>query len=277
MAGMALDLKKARETYERDGVVLLPGVMSPSDVAAALKAYEWSLANPGPGASKIPQRTNALFYQDLCNLDCLPAYTDMLKASPLPALIAQLWGTPDVWFMYEQVFLKEGGESRRTPWHQDSSYLAVGGNDLAVAWITFDAQTKEDSLEFVKGSHKGTLYDGSRFDLDDETLPIYPGDQLPRLPDIEGHRKDFDIVSFAVEPGDVVMFHPKMLHGGAATHGGARRRTLTLRFFGQNSVYETRPLPAGPRMPGLHELKPGEPFRNEGFLKLLPKTSSLAA
>lgn len=272
---MTVDIAAARETYERDGAVLLPGIMSRADLDAAQRAYEWSLAHPGPGASKIAQRTNALFYQDLCNPDCLDAYRKMLETSPLPALIAQLWGTPDVWFMYEQVFLKEGGESRRTPWHQDSSYLAVGGNDLAVAWITFDAQAKEDSLEFVKGSHKGTLYDGSRFDLDDETLPIYPGDQLPRLPDIEGHRGDFDIVSFAVEPGDVVMFHPKMLHGGAATHNGARRRTLTLRFFGRNAFYETRPLPAGPRMPGLHTLKPGEPFRNDGFLKLLTSAAQV--
>jgi ectoine hydroxylase-related dioxygenase (phytanoyl-CoA dioxygenase family) len=274
---MAFDLAAARDAYERDGVVHLPQVLAPADVAAALAAYEWSLAHPGPGASKIQQRTDALFYQDLCNTDCIPAYRDMLQSSPLPKVIADLWGTPDVWFMYEQVFLKEGGESRRTPWHQDSSYLAVGGDDLAVAWITFDAQTKEDSLEFVKGSHKGTLYDGSRFDLDDETLPIYPGDQLPRLPDIEAHRGDFDIVSFAVEPGDVVMFHPKMLHGGGATHMGKRRRTLTLRFFGKNAFYETRPLPAGPRVPGLHSLKPGEPFRNDGFLKLLSATDRIGA
>jgi ectoine hydroxylase-related dioxygenase (phytanoyl-CoA dioxygenase family) len=271
----ALDLQAVRETYERDGVVFLPRALAPQDVAAALKSYEWSLDHPGPGASKIPQKTTSLFYQDLCNLDCIPAYREMLLSSPLPKLIADIWGTPDVWFMYEQVFLKEGGESRRTPWHQDASYLAVGGDDLAVAWITFDAQSKEDSLEFVKGSHKGLLYDGSRFDIDDETLPIYPGDQLPRLPDIEAHRGDFDIVSFAVEPGDVVLFHPKTLHGGAPTHPGTRRRTLTLRFFGEKAFYETRPLPAGPRMPGLHDLKPGQPFRNDGFLKLLPSAAQV--
>jgi len=46
----------------------------------------------------------------------------MLQASPLPALVVELWGSPDVWFMYEQVFLKEGGQARRTPWRQDSSH-----------------------------------------------------------------------------------------------------------------------------------------------------------
>jgi hypothetical protein len=70
------------------------------------------------------------------------------------------------------------------------------------------------------------------------------------------------------------MFHPKTLHGGAPTHEGSRRRTLTLRFFGRSAVYEARPLPAGPRASGLHQsLKPGDPFRNDAFLKLLPRAA----
>jgi ectoine hydroxylase-related dioxygenase (phytanoyl-CoA dioxygenase family) len=183
----------------------------------------------------------------------------MLETSALPELVADLWGSSDVWFMYEQIFLKEGGESRRTPWHQ---------------WISFDAVSQADSLEFVRGSHKGPLYDGSRFELNDDTAPLYRGNQLPRLPAIEDRRGDFPIVSFAVSPGDVIVFHPAMLHGGAPTRPGTRRRTLSLRFFGRGAVYEKRPLPAGPPIPGLHEgMKPGDPFRNERFLKLLPRAA----
>src|SRR5205085_2731101 len=116
----------------------------------------------------------ATFYQDLYNPRVLEGYEAMLPASPLPAVITSIWGTPEIWFMYEQVFLKEGGEARRTPWHQDSSYLTIAGNDLAVAWITFDAASAADSLEFVRGSHKGVLYNGSRFELGDDTAPLHP-------------------------------------------------------------------------------------------------------
>jgi ectoine hydroxylase-related dioxygenase (phytanoyl-CoA dioxygenase family) len=271
---MAIHPAVTREAYKRDGVVYLAQALSKDQLARALAAFDWSLANPGPLASRITQKSDALFYQDLCNLDCIPAYRGMLEASPLPELVADLWGSSDVWFMYEQIFLKEGGESRRTPWHQDSSYLSVGGDDLAVVWIAFDAVSKADSLEFVRGSHKGPLYDGSRFELNDDTAPLYTGNQLPRLPSIEDRRGDFPIMSFAVAPGDVIVFHPAMLHGGAPTHAGSRRRTLSLRFFGQGAVYEKRPLPAGPPIPGLHEgLKPGDPFRNERFLKLLPRAA----
>ena len=266
-----MDIEHLRKAYRDDGVVLLRQVLDAAALADALAAYDWSLANPGPAASRIRQHGDALFYQDLYNPGCVAAYREMLEASPLPRLIADIWQTPDVWFMYEQVFLKEGGETRRTPWHQDSSYLAIAGDDLAVAWISFDALTAAQSLEFVRGSHKGVLYNGSRFELGDDTAPTHPGSPLPRLPDIEASRGDWDIVSWAVEPGDLIVFHPALLHGGAPTHSGGRRRTLTLRFFGTDAVYDTRPGSDGPRVSGFHQrLRQGDPFRDPAFLRLRP-------
>jgi ectoine hydroxylase-related dioxygenase (phytanoyl-CoA dioxygenase family) len=266
---MAFDLPSLSETFARDGVVLLPGALDTRAFGEALAAWEWSVANPGPGASRFASHSDATFYQDLYNPRVLEGYTAMLQASPLPAIITGLWGSPDIWFMYEQVFLKEGGEARRTPWHQDSSYLTIAGKDLAVAWITFDPVGAADSLEFVRGSHKGVLYNGSSFKLGDDTAPLHPDAPMPRLPDIEARRGDFDIVAFGVEPGDVVLFHPALLHGGAPTHPGMRRRTLTLRFFGSDAVYDARPGPAGPRLDGFHRgMKTGDPFRHPSYLKL---------
>jgi ectoine hydroxylase-related dioxygenase (phytanoyl-CoA dioxygenase family) len=260
-----------RDAYARDGVIHIPQALSADQLSQALRSYEWSLANPGPGASRIRQTGEATFYNDLFNPACLTGYRAMLESSPIPALVAELWGSPDVWFMYEQVFLKEGGEARRTPWHQDSSYLTIAGPDLAVVWITFDPVSRADSLEFVRGSHHGALYNGSRFELGDDTAPLHPGSSLPRLPDIEADREGWDIVSWAVEPGDVIVFHPATLHGGAPTHPGQRRRTLTLRFFGDSCVYDPREGGAGPPIAGFHQrMGPGEPFRDASFLKLRP-------
>jgi ectoine hydroxylase-related dioxygenase (phytanoyl-CoA dioxygenase family) len=260
-----------REAYARDGVVFLPKALDAAQLADAQAAYDWSLEHPGPLASRIPQTTESTFYQDLYNPGCLDAYRPMLERSPIPEMVAELWGTRDVWFMYEQVFLKEGGDTRRTPWHQDSSYLAVAGEDLAVVWITFDPCAASQSLEFVKGSHRGRLYNGSRFQLDDDTAPTHPNSSLPRLPDIEADRAQWDIVSWAVEPGDLVVFHPATLHGGASTRPGQRRRTLTLRFFGDPSHYDAREGGAGPVVRGFHDrMTQGAPFRDPSFLKLAP-------
>ena len=257
--------------FADDGVVLLKGALDQAALAEAQAAYDWSLAHPGPLASKVTQATDALFYNDLLNPACLDAYAPMLRNSPLPTIISHIWGCPGVWFMYEQVFLKEGGEARRTPWHQDTSYLSIAGDHLAVAWISFDPALAADSLEFVCGSHRGQLYNGSRFTLGDDTAPLYQGDCMPQLPDIERTRDQWDIRSWAVDPGDVIVFHPSLLHGGAPTHAGSRRRTLTLRFFGNDARYEARPAPAGPGGRAFHERKTqGDPLHDPDFLQLLP-------
>jgi hypothetical protein len=272
---VGIDWQAARETYERDGVAHLPQVLDPTALKAALGAWEWSLAHPH-GGGNVAQETDSTFYQDLYNPKVLDGYRPMLEASPIPEICARLWGTQDVWFMYEQVFLKEGGETRRTPWHQDASYLPVGGLDTAVAWITFDPLSQADSLEFVKRSHTGVLYNGSRFELGDDTAPLYAGSQMPRLPDIEAERDQWDIVSWPVTPGDLIVFDFATMHGGAATHPGQRRRTLTLRFFGERSVYAPKVLKSGlPNAPDMAErMRPGDPLRGDGFLKLRPRVEA---
>ena len=58
-----------------------------------------------------------------------------------------------------------------------------------------------------------------------------------------------------------------MLHGGGAPGMGGRRRTLTLRYFGEDACYESRPGPtAAPQVAGLHDsLSDGDSFRHAVF------------
>lgn len=272
-----IDWDEARARFARDGVVFLPQVLDSAQLSAALDAWRWSLAHPALGG-KVPQATDSTFYQDLYNPRVLEGYRAMLEASPVPEICARLWGTDTVWFMYEQVFLKEGGETRRTPWHQDASYLPIGGLDTAVAWITFDPLAKADSLEFIPGSHRGTLYNGSSFALGDDTAPLFADSDLPRLPDIEAERGRWEIASWPVTPGDLIVFDVATLHGGAATHAGQRRRTLTLRFFGERAVYAPKANRTSlPNVPGMAQrLTPGDPFRDDRFLQLRPAARAAA-
>ncbi len=264
------DIDSLRGAFREDGAIVVRDVLDTAGLALAEAAFRWSVDNPGPAASHPFEGIDGAFYQDLCNPDAPrnEQYAHLLHDTALSELVSALWDDPEVWFMYEQVFLKEGGENRRTPWHQDAPYLCVEGEHLAVAWITFEHVPKQDSLEFVRGSHRQTLFNTSAFDPDDETVPLYEG--LPRLPDIEAARDSFDIISWDIDPGDVLVFHPAMLHGGAPTHPGGRRRTLTLRFFGRDAVYVERPgNGVAPMVEGLHErLRPGQPFRHAAFPEL---------
>lgn len=256
-----------QKQFARDGVVPVRGLLSIEQQADAEAAFEWTRTHPGPGFTTFPGDPNS--WQDLSNPDAYEAYAGMLARSQLPGLLQDLWGGGPVWFMYEQIFSKQGSV-QRTPWHQDTSYQPVAGQQLAVVWISLDQVKQAETLEFCLGSHKGPLYNASSFKPGDPTDPLYKTGNLPRLPDIEAQRDKWEIAGWGTEPGDVVVFHPGTLHGGGAPGAQASRRTLTLRFFGEDAVYSRRPGPtAAPRIAGLHDmLRDGEPFRHPVFPRL---------
>ena len=260
--------------FHRDGVVLLRAALSATELREALHAWQWSTGHPGPLASGlIPETSDA--FQDLCNPDAPVVYDALVRSLPLAGIARQLWQGTAVWFLYEQVFHKRSGQVPRTPWHQDTSYWSLRGSQLVAFWISFEPIPRSAALEFVRGSHRGALYNTSRFDADDPTLPIFevaPGEDgyLPRLPDIEAERDAHDIVAWATEPGDVIAFHTSMLHGGGATDAATpERRTLTLRFFDEDCTVAHSPGPPAPFTRDLAELRPGDALRHPRFARVL--------
>jgi hypothetical protein len=230
------DWKGAGEALARDGVVNLRGALRAEAMERVEAAVAWSLSNPSPTARRFYPNEEALFFEDRGK-----NHAGLIREIGLDAMVAALWGVDRIWYMGEQLFLKEGGASRRTPWHQDTSYLRMMGEQIVACWISLDPLPRDHSLEFVRGSHRGMLFNGSAFAEDDDTAPLYKHSRLPRLPDIQADRDAFDILSWDVQRGDVIVFHLGVLHGGAGTVPGIRRRTISLRFLGPDVVFDGRP------------------------------------
>lgn len=264
------DWTAAGRTLAADGVVRLEGALTPHSLTAMEEAFAHSIANPTAGAVRFYPGEPATFFQDTGQ-----NYLPLVRRIGLDAMVAALWEEPRLWYLGEQLFLKEGGHSRRTPWHQDTSYLRMRGSQMVACWITLDALPKQHCLEFVRGSHQGTLYNGSAFAAEDDTAPLYKDSPLPRLPDIETRRADFDIVSWDLAPGDVLVFHLGILHGGGGTEPGLKRRTASLRFMGPDVVYDARVRDRrGARagndeaLSGIYDqLVDGQPFHELGMFK----------
>ena len=78
------------------------------------------------------------------------------------------------------------------------------------------------------------------------------------------------MVSFATEPGDVIAFHTSVLHGGGGTNTTTpERRTLTVRFFGEDCRIVDRPFPAAPFGREIGRLKVGDQLQHPRFTKAL--------
>jgi hypothetical protein len=230
------DWSAAARTLDDDGVVHLPGALTADALANVEAAVDAALAKPSDNAKRFYPKEEATFHEDTGH-----RMLGVVREAGIDSTMEALWGLKDFWYLGEQLFLKEGGHVRRTPWHQDTSYLRMMGSQLVACWISLDPLPKKHCLEFVRGSHKSTLYNGSSFSAHDDTAPLYKQSRLPRLPDIQADRTAWDILSWDVAPGDLIVFHLGTLHGGAGAEPGMRRRTASLRFLGPDVVYDGRP------------------------------------
>jgi len=230
------------QSFRDDGVVILKQALDAKTMALIEAAYAWSHTHLSAGLQDFAADTKERFIADTGYSIQEPVYLNLLRESVLPDIAAALFGgESDIWYLGEQIFYKEGGRgTRRTPWHQDSSYFNFDGPRMVALWIPLDPVPRDCSLEVVRRSHTGITYNGSRFELGDDTAPLYPVSKLQRLPDIESDRDNWDIVGEAMVPGDLMVFHLGSLHGGGATLPGMRRRSLTLRFFGDDVVWIER-------------------------------------
>lgn len=265
---------EVRAAYERDGVVMLRQALHPEWLLLIELGLQRVLANAGQKKHLFFEGTEGQFVETIRNTEVTPELQRLVYDSPVADVIGALIGSTDIWLYSDEFFVKEGGNCERTPWHQDTPYWPVAGNQIASMWISLDPLPAAECLEYVRGSHRGPLYDGfspGRV-LEDPTLPHY-GEQYPRLPDIEADRAAFDIVSWDIEPGDVIVAHPSVLHGGGPTGPTGRRRALTVRCYGDDIVYAERPptRPTVPLTPGLSlSHRPGDPLRSPWYPRLRP-------
>lgn len=270
--------QSVRDAYRNDGAVLIKNCLNADELARCREAFDWAVANPGPAAYQIFAGSQHQTHNDNANPRAKERLDALVPTLPFGELLADLWQSEHVWYFAEEVFLKAGGKVGPSPWHQDTSYLPWAGEHWANTWISFETLPQRNALGVVRGSHHGPLHNGTTFaNPDDPTEPLYRNDDLPRLPDIEADRSKYDIVSFASEPGDVLILHPAALHGGAPVDAECpERHTIVFRFFGDDATF--RPLPPGNRhysgggvlfAEEMAKLKPGDPFRSPVFKQLV--------
>ena len=82
------------------------------------------------------------------------------------------------------------------------------------------------------------------------------------MPDIDSG--DYDIRSWAIEPGDVVAFNFRTVHGANANTLDTKSRTISFRLVGDDARYITRPGKTSPDFPTINQNN-GERLREDWF------------
>lgn len=220
------------EAYECDGVVLLKEIIDADWVAFAAETVDDLYANPGPNARRWRvNSTHSEFYEEAELSERSTAVREFVLDSPVAEIAARVMRSETATCIYDQIFIKEPGHIKGTDWHQDLPYFPADGNQLCVVWMTLDRVEKENSLEFVRGSHRcGRLYHFSS--------PGHGEIDLPRVPDVYADPERYEIITWPIDPGDLLVFHLGTLHGSQTRENvPTRRRTLSTRWAGDDARY----------------------------------------
>ena len=260
-----------RDTFLTDGVVHFSSALTRHTLDEALLCWQWTMDHPGPLAARmlpngrvkmangldaarsLETDTGGFFFQDGHNPSAKKIYRSLVCNPDIQRVVETVFGSGrKAWFLGEQALLKDPG-TPATDWHQDipDFRLAAHPDDMVCLWIPFDPVEAGTSLKVAKRSHRGPVYSS-----------IYGQYRAEEIPKVDENPEDFDVISFACEPGDLVAFHLAALHGGAPTPAEQRRRSLSLRFFGEDAVYQSRLNPGDPLN--------GQPFRMKTATQVLP-------
>tara|TARA_R110002096_G_scaffold309403_4_gene504065 strand:+ start:98054 stop:98896 length:843 start_codon:yes stop_codon:yes gene_type:complete len=248
--------------FERNGVVLIKGLFK--DWVEVLRAgIERNMANPGPDHHEyIPDGEDGGFFGDYCNWQRIPEFVDAVNNSDAAMVAAQLIKSKQVQVFHEHVLVKEPGTAMATPWHQDSPYYFVEGDQTVSFWCPLDP-VKEAALRCIAGSHKWEkAVLPERWSSGDGFFPAT--DEYMPVPDPDSDLDKYKVCEWEMEPGDVVAFNYKTLHGSRGNSTNQRRRAFSLRLMGDDARYISRPGPCSPPFPG-HGMSDGERLREDLF------------
>lgn len=250
------------DDFQHNGVVLIKDLFK--DWVDILRTgIERNIKNPGPDHHEyIVKGEQGSFFGDYCNWQRIPEFIDAIKNSNAAIVAAQLMNSKQVQVFHEHVLVKEPGTEMATPWHQDSPYFFVEGSQTVSFWCPLDP-VKDAALRCVTGSHKWNKpIIPERWSSGDGFFP--KSDEYLPVPDPDSHPDKYHISEWEMDPGDVIAFNFKTLHGSRGNNAQTRRRAFSLRLFGDDARYISRPGPCSPPFAN-HRMDDGDLLCKELF------------
>lgn len=236
------------ETLDRDGAICLRGAFGPEWVDLAAEGIRRNLESPGALFQSFSPNDKGAFYSDIWSRRHISELETFALESPSAAIAAHCLRTPTVRLLQDTWFYKSPGTQARTPWHHDNVVLGP----FCSIWVALDPIPRSAALEFVRGSHRWNklFMPANFFESEEAALPAveefyarYHGefdiaarDTFSRVPDIQAHREDYDILSWDMEPGDCLVFHARTLHGSPGNTLDHDTRRMVTRWVDETAV-----------------------------------------
>ncbi|MXW20501.1 MAG: phytanoyl-CoA dioxygenase family protein [Gammaproteobacteria bacterium] len=250
-----------RNTYRREGVVHLRRMFDRQWIERLRQGVDRLLEDPEKYG--VPGPSHGASMASVCFMWRQPGvFRDFALNSPVGEVVGRVIGSDTIRVYHDHLFHKPPGSTKVMVWHCDETAWPVTGEMAPNIWIALTPVDRHNGrVEYVAGFHRHCVDNNLHFG--------FAPDQADGLcPDFETERDNpdfrFRFVSFDMEPGDAVVFHPSTPHFSRGNYSRTRPRTgLAVRVFGD----DVRWYPAAHKaaIPGVDSLPEGEAPSGEFF------------
>ncbi|HEX8834139.1 MAG TPA: phytanoyl-CoA dioxygenase family protein [Abditibacteriaceae bacterium] len=146
-----------KESYNRDGHVLLRGVATPEEIAVYGPAIEDATNRYKGEIVPLEERDTygKAFWQIMNLWQCDEAVRRFTLARRFAKIAAELMDVDGVRLYHDQALFKEPGGGP-TPWHQDQHYWPLDSDKTVTLWMPLvNASPEMGTLKFASGSQRG--------------------------------------------------------------------------------------------------------------------------
>ncbi len=237
--------------YREHGYVVVRRVLEPAEIARYLaRASEIARGDhPQEAASRLvkdirfakallplPEDPERALWK-LMNPDRFdPVMAECLRLPRVLDAVSSLIGEDLLAFLLMLIYKPPGLEEAFHPFHQDGVFFPFGPHDRIVGvWIALDpARADNGSLCVVPGSQRLPIErHGARPGVNGGAFAAIAAED-----DEEVHEQ---AVTFELEAGDCVLFHPHLLHRTGGNRTQEHRRVLTLHIASATCTAEQEP------------------------------------
>jgi len=182
------------ETLKRDGVVHIPGALSPEWLAYLREATEWQINHPHIWAS--PGVASGIYdYIQRSIWTTNEAFAQFIYHSPMASILAGLGETEEIRLSTDLLMVNPNSGFK---WHQDNQNGPVLFEDALRWWITMDDTPADYGAPvYLKGSHKNKSVkkDAVFVNIEEGDLPDYP-----------------EMLEFRPKAGDMIVWDARAIH-----------------------------------------------------------------
>lgn len=222
MSATAVDV---RRRYEEDGYVIFRSVLDRELIAEADAHVDWLIErNPELRPEQLGHR---LSRED-------PFWVRLVSDERLVDIAEQFIG-PDIALFATHYICKPPKTGQPVRWHQDGAFWPLEPMEVITLWLAVTESDPENGcLRVIPKTHTREL-EGMREAEDGSVLGS----------EIDAQVDETDAIDLELQPGDVSVHHPNILHSSNANTSDRWRRALTIRYI-PTSTKITQPDAASP-------------------------------